>query len=386
MLGSFSTRQKGVPVLVADIESGSAGAAIVFVHTGGAARVLASERAMLSIEERISNHRVRAAVKLMGEIAAHVAGKYNASDSAKKYGHVQKMCAIVGAPFCRSRSVSAEEYFKEDEMVTEHMIEALAQRALAEASALDKENILETNVTRVQLNGYATAHPLGKNARSIMVSAYQSDINPQVKEGIEHALQALFPGRPLSIRSRLRTILTTLHERTDARHYTVISMGSDETQCIAVRKDQLAGHISIPEGVTTLLRRAAGEKGLPEEMLSLLKMVTSDACSSAACEEVKNSFGRIEPELVSIFGESFAKLSGTRHLPNICFLLVHADMAPWLEHFFARIDFAPFTVTTQPFSVESLSPEHLHELVEWEPGLREDTHIAIAAAFVNSIH
>ena len=40
-------------------------------------------------------------------------------------------------------------------------------------------------------------------------------------------------------------------------------------------------------------------------------------------------------------------------------------------------------MTTQPFRVEAITPEHMRDVVAWDAGLREDTGIGIAAAFAH---
>ena len=98
---------------------------------------------------------------------------------------------------------------------------------------------------------------------------------------------------------------------------------------------------------------------------------------------VGRDLGRAEPELVRSFGEVFATLAAKQRLPNALLLSAPVELTPWLQGFFARIDFAQFTATTQPLAVETLSPEHLSELVQWDEQATPDTGLGMAASYVH---
>ena len=375
----------GKPVFLADIDSGSVAVSVAIVGEEQA-RVLISERSFLSVENRDAEHTTAAIVQLLSDVTARIAKTYSESEVGKKEGPVSALYAVTASPWVRSRTSVAEEVFQEEKHVTDALIKTLAKRALQEPSPLESSRVFESSVTRVQLNGYSTGKPVGKRAHHVSVTALQSDIDSNFKQGIENALHQTFPGRNVDFRSNTRVALTSLHERAPSHHYMLFAMGAAATDCIAVHKEDTSDHTSASVGVSTIAKRLAGESGLPEETFSLMRMLMNDTCSDPACGVLKANLATYELELVKVFGDMFASIATHRKVPNDCFLVAHADFMPWLEHFLTRIDFAQFTVTAQPLSVVLLSPEHLRNQVVWEKGAREDTNIALAAAFVNSIH
>lgn len=375
---------KGKPVLIVDIESGSV--AVSVVQIGGAlACILYIERVYLPIENRSPEQLTSATISLLKDVSQRAIKKYAESGVGKKTGPIQSLHVLVGSPWVRSHTAVAEETFGEERMVTDKIIRDTAKRAL-DGSPLDAARILETSVTRVQLNGYSTGKPVGKRAHHIAVTSFQSDIDAAMKQGIEVSLQQLAPGRAVTIRSAMRAALAPLHERARSHHYLLIAMGATSTDCIAVHKEDANEHMVIPIGTATIAKRIAGDKGLAEETFSLMRMLLSDTSATPAYTALKTNLAIIEPELVKSFGDMFASLAAKRRIPNTCFLAAHSDFVPWLEHFFSRIDFAQFSVTAQPLSIESLTPQHLRTEVEWQSGVREDTGMAIAATFVNSMN
>lgn len=153
-----------------------------------------------------------------------------------------------------------------------------------------------------------------------------------------------------------------------------------------VHKGTPLDHVLVPEGTQTILKRVSGN-GLPEETMSLMRMIARDHCDDGACEGIKAEMARAEQELIKTFGEAMARLAAVRKLPNTLVLLAETDMSTWLSNFFSRIDFTQFTLTSQPFTVEILTPADLKESVmPAEAGKANDVSLLAAVALVNSEH
>lgn len=372
----FSHRSEGKPVCIADIGDGSVSVALVLLAKDAPAHVIVSMREMLTPEER---PKAQACTAILGLLES-VTTKLLAHPSAKAYATPRAIYAAVHAPWTSFRTRETEEK-TEPRVITKSIISALAQQALTEKAS---ETVpLEAGVLHVFLNGYPTGEPLGKRATSIRVVAFDSTIDATMKTGITDIFGKLLPGRVPVLYSGMRSLLVTMQAHMpDLAQCIVIDVGGIATSCAVVRKDALTDTASIPEGLSTILRRIA-PTALPEETLSLMRMLASETCSTSACTALKEKIALSEPELVRLFGENFAVLSAKRRLPNKALLSAPAELSPWLESFFSRIDFSQFTTTTQPLQVESLSPEHLTDVITWEPGIVQETGIGIAASAVN---
>jgi len=379
ILAMFSHRSAGKPVLVADIGDGSIGVSLVSL--AGPAEILLSKRATLPLEDRTREQSAAAIIKLLEETA----GKLLAASApdGTKIASPHAVYVIMQAPWTRFRTTSSDERFDEPRTITKDAIADQATKALAAPSELDRNSILEAGVLQVFLNGYPTANPIGKRAKAISVVAFESDIDAGMRSSIIGIFGKLLPDRAPSFHSGMRSLLTVMHEHLpDIQRFLLIDIGGTVTSCAVIRKDAVTQYAAANEGLTTILKRIA-QGGLPEETLSLLRMLATDACSTSACQAVKDSLAKAEPELVRAFGEVFTTLATTRRLPNVCMLSAQAELTPWLQGFFERIDFSQFTATTQPLSVETLSPEHLLDSVHWRAGVIPDTGLGIAASSVN---
>jgi hypothetical protein len=91
--------------------------------------------------------------------------------------------------------------------------------------------------------------------------------------------------------------------------------------------------------------------GVPTEAtIATLKLSTGG-------DPTKNdaSLSAVEPEIAKKFGEAFAAMSTPLRLPVHVLLIAPAELSEWFSQFLTRIDFAPFTLTAQPFETQIAS-------------------------------
>jgi len=379
MFGIFSRRPQRKTFVVADIDSDGAAVAFVRVSAQGPAIIAAAQRVALSFEDRAPDHAKAGIARALEEAVQKTTAEY-----VQKGGTApEAVYAVFGQPWTRSKMGRAETFFNDDQKVDDATIGALARQALTEEKDIDTRQLLEASVSRIDLNGYPTKDPEGKKARSAAVSVLLSDVDPDVRQSVQAALQKYFPGTEVRLRSRTRALINLAADRDAAsKNYVAIDVGGEGTSIAVVRKGALAEQVLAGEGMRSMLARVSG-KGLPEETLSMMRMIEKDQCTGEQCEAISQALASTEPELMKSFGESFAKLSAGRRLPNPLVLVAHPDIAPWLSRFFARLDFGQFTATSQPFTVQTLLPQDLGRWVVPESGVQADAHITLGCALVH---
>lgn len=374
-------KHRGKIVAVADIASGSAGVAIVEIESNGPARILAAERSVLPFEDRSPDATISGVIAQLEDAAQKALASYTTRKD-KKNPHVPNMYAVIRPPWSHSKTIQASAEFPAETRVEEQTISSLAQEALKRDTSFDPANVFETSVVRVLLNGYPTAKPKAKHAHRITVSLLVSECDARIRKGVSETLSKIFAAPPPILRSGTRALLTALRESTALpKECFVVNMTSHGTSFVAVRKGVVSETTMIPEGSRSILKRVAGEK-LPEEALTLLRLLALDQCDTEACEAIKAALARAEPDLVKIFGEAMGKMSAMQRLPNVLVLSTHEDLAPWLARFLSRIDFAQFTVTTRPFLTKALTHHDLAELVTFDEGQKPDAGLSVASTLV----
>ncbi|PIR83572.1 hypothetical protein COU18_02715 [Candidatus Kaiserbacteria bacterium CG10_big_fil_rev_8_21_14_0_10_51_14] len=364
--------KRGRVVAVVDIGSTSAAVAIVHTNPHESATVFASERAQLPLEERTQEATIAGIGEMLKTAGENAQKKYAVSKGGG--APIQAIYCIVHAPWTSSKTIRTAASFEKDTTITDIIISDLAKKALGEAG-VDAKNLLEANVIRVELNGYPTGKPIGKHAKEIVVHALLSECAAGIRSGIEGAISKVFPHAPPPVfHSATRAAITSLRDGVDSEsNYLLVDMESEGTSLTAVRGGVTAEHEHVAEGTQTILKKIAGA-GMPEETLSLLRMIARDQCSLPACEALLTSLTKVEPDLVRIFGEAMGKAGATNRLPDTMILIAHPDMFPWLSRLFSRIDFSQFTLTAQPFVVKKMSNT---------ASGTEDPNLALAIEFVN---
>lgn len=379
----FGTHASGKAALIADVSDSGVGVSIVQLSGHGPATILQSDRMSLPAEDRATSQSVAGILGLFEQCVDKALKDYAGTDPKKAPPPPQAAYVILRAPWTRFRTAQAQESYTEPHAITKDVIGTLAKKAAASITDLDAANAFEAGVMQVFLNGYPTGNPIGKRAQIVAVTAFQSDVNQEMKRGIESVVGKLLPERTLVFRSGLRALLTVLHEVVpDIHRYSLLDIGGTATACVVVRKEMVTQSAETTEGSVTILKRIAGT-GLPEEALVQLRMLAADTCSTDACKAVRESLARAEPDLAKSYGAMFAKLAERRRLPNRCLVAAPAEFLPWLQGFFERIDFAQFTATTQPLEVEALTTEHLQGIVMWKASSQRDAGLAVSAGCVN---
>jgi hypothetical protein len=371
-------------VAVADIESESAAVAMVALHPGAQAKILTFDREYLPLQERTTEATFSGLIVLLAEAAAKCYAEFRAAGHS--FARIGEVSAVVRAPWVRSKTARITSKLTGDKVVTEALIADLAHKAITQDPEYDRDHTFEANVARVELNGYPSGTPLGKAAHEISVVTLMSRCDPSVRHDIQTALSKVFPSHVPLLRSGVRAITSIMQAAPEQPHsYLAIDMGSACTSFAAIRDDLTVEYATLSEGTHTILKRIAGD-GVPEEVLGILRMLEREDCTSDACNALRLSIAKIEPELVRAYGEIFGKMATNYRLPNSLVLSADQDFAPWLSTFFSRIDFTQFTTTMQPFGVTAFSPQALNKSVVWQGTREPDLGIASAAALVNIEH
>jgi hypothetical protein len=351
--------------LIALVDIGSADAGVAIVAVGETTHVVACARETLPPEERAKSALATMVIQQFSSAGEKALAAL--SQSPLKGRSIDSVCAIVAAPWSRTLSARASSAFQEETPITDAMIAALAQQALAEQKDIERANLLEASVVRVMLNGYATGEPSGKRAHALQIFALVSDCDATLRAGVAEGIARLFPDAPIAWHSSARAVLSVVRENEHADTYILAEVSGETTNLVVVRKGVLSESASVAIGTRSILESFAKGKP-PEETLGLLDMLEGDQCEGSACEALKESIARAEPDLARQFGETMAKLAVPRRLPNDLLLVAPAHFTPWLSRFFSRIDFAQFTATTQPFTSSVLPLPKVAGLLGDDPG------------------
>ena len=376
-----SKLQGGKLVAVFDVGSGSVGAAIAELRGARPVLIHSSFRVALPHEERSQEQLASAIAQATQESATKLAERHAKSGVSKK--EISECLVVVHAPWVRSQTHATKALLKEEAEVIEDMIIQLSQKALTEGeNALG--DIFEQSVVRVELNGYPTSLPLNKKAKSLGVVILQSEVTDNMIRRVTDGISKIFPGAFFTFRSSTLVDSALMRRRSPGHsHFTIADVTSEATAITVVCEGVVVVQKVVPVGYRTVVRSVAQKKGTPDsDVHSRIRMLTTETCSTDDCHSLQASLDGVGTHFTETFGTVFAEINKTKKLPNTLVVRSHPDLKQWFSKFFARLDFAQFTETTQPFEVGAISSGAAAEYVLFSPGNTLDAGIATSCAFL----
>ena len=346
----FGKRLSGGAIGVANIESSSVSFSIVKIHSEKSASVATTRYAELPLEERTSGQRLFALKQRLLDIAKQALADYA---KASRGNAVKKIYAIVHAPWAQGAVVKTAATFPQETYISAKIISDCAAKALA--GSRDKSDYLDVQQLPIMLNGYRTAYPEGKYAHLIEVAALMSSCDGNVRQEITSTLRGIAPAAHITIHSGAGAITEALEiARPHIAEAVCMHVSGEGTEIIVVRDGIAENYFYIAEGLRAMLSRAF-PKMRPEDARTAVRMMQRHEGSDTGSAQTQEALLVAEAEMAHAYGDGLAKISAQTRLPNTLLLLAEADIAPWLQKFFERIDFSQFTATAQPFTVDVIS-------------------------------
>jgi hypothetical protein len=378
----LSKLQPGKMVAVFDVGSGSVGAAIVEIRGKRPVLIHTSLRAQLPHEDR-SEEQVASDIVLKtleaGNKLLEIHSKGDAPNKSINNGLV-----VIHAPWIRSHADSLRAPLKDESEIIEDMIIQLSEKALSSESLLSEEGIFERSVVRVELNGYPTSSPLGKRAKHVGVVTLKSEMLGGMEQKLKDAILGIIPGVDLVFRSSTLVDSALMRRKSPkSANFTIADITSEATAITVVRDGVVSDQKTVPVGYRTVVRAIAKERNSTEDdVQSRIRMLMQDTCSTEECRALSSSLDLASANSTVKFGEVFAEIAKVSRFPNTLIVRSHPDLSKWFIGFFARLDFAQFTETTQPFSVRALTSVATADYVVFMPGNSPDAGIATSCAFL----
>lgn len=376
-------------VAVFDVTDASVAGGIVALaqESGTPSRVLLAKRQTLPPQKTHEAQTLSHIQKALFGVADALVAEYAKGESLRSYGAVQAVHVIVHAPWVHSFTQDTQIAFEKPTKITKELINQAVQEIAAhrEGGQEPEGEIIENSVLRVELSGYPTSQPIGKEATSIRAVAIESRVSGAVRASISDALARVFPGTIALMHSSLLVHHSVLRELVpDMLQYTFLDMGDGSSTCCVVHDGTVQEQSEIVFGSGEFVRAVAGAISQPDaSAYSAIAMAAEDTSGENLRKRVDDALGAIEPKYVRTFGEAFTSLIGAERLPNTLVVSIHPKLAKWAVGFFERIDFSQFTETGKPFSVQIITTKNTTDFAIFGTLAKADKSIGVAAAFVH---
>ncbi|NBD74375.1 hypothetical protein GVX82_05040 [Patescibacteria group bacterium] len=282
---------------------------------------------------------------------------------------------VLAAPWfvaqTRKVSMRREESFPVHERVIHELLqeEVAAFRAdcVAEGSPYlidaQQASVMDAEVIRTELNGYATAHPEGKEATTLTLTAYVSLIDRNILQQVRDVLgKSLNADEPVCRSATLASFRGIEGLLMPTRDYTILEVHGEVTDVSLITDGILLESSSFPLGTSNLVRHVATTLDRRQEDVAARLTLTREGKAERDSEEAK----LIEKAAFDAIGEwvdglyrALKRLSEGRPVPQTTYLLVDPDWEALYSTALKEQAFELFTFSDRPFSVVGVDAQLL---------------------------
>lgn len=251
------------------------------------------------------------------------------------------------------------------EMISEEL--ELFRKKSQEKFSLSSENItvLEHEVMKTVLNGYAVDHPFKKKTRSLELSLYMSLSRKELLEELQNLLEHYFGRTPLKINSSPLALFRILKDFLDSEEgFILVDVGGEITEISLIHQNIVEEVLTFARGGHFILRRLTSHLGVGlEEALSLLKSKTRGELKDTLDQKVSEVLFTAGKEWFKLFLEAASELGKGRPLPQTLLLTGGASGLESLKAELSSSELSGFTILGRPFNLVSFLPENLETVL-----------------------
>jgi hypothetical protein len=302
-------------------------------------------------------------------------------------GSPEYVVCVVGAPWytAHTRTIAIQQ--KDSFVFTKKLADSLIEKEFGIIEKeLDTEKqyvLVENKTVSVRLNGYETAHPIGKKTKNIELSLFTSYLPQDFHSAIQKKIHRFFHRNPI-IHTSLFAHTTMLRDMfPDDHEYLLVDISGETTECSVTRNGLLVESHSFPVGTNNVIRQvSAAEKKSHLMAQQLFDMYLKDALHGVHNASIEKKLEKIRTEWQRYARDVFTLLSKRLLLPDKIFLFGNKHTLPWFQDILDDESFHQMTFTHKKFKITPMNPALVHSLCTFQDGVSRDTCVMIDTVFI----
>ena len=245
-------------------------------------------------------------------------------------GKLGSISLIFASPWHASQTNLLKFEHKESLPVNTHLEEmhtflADKEREIGSKVSGGTPMLMEKQVIQTLLNGYPTARPQGKRARTMESAVLISMLPSEIYRDVVAILEKVFHQKPAMVHSFMLVSFAVIRDFfAGERHFLLVDVGSEVTDVAVVRGDVLLESASFPEGKHFLLRTVAELLKVDhEEAKSRVVLYRSGKSETAESKKIEAALAEVKARWQSSFEKVLGELQKHTALPNSIFLTAY---------------------------------------------------------------
>jgi len=287
---------------------------------------------------------------------------------------VDKVFCFFSSPWFVSQariiSVKRKEVFNIDKSFLDELIQRekkifYSQWRSRQKISRGEPEFIESEMIRVDLNGYRVNRLLGKKARTLEMYVYMSlgikKLNEFVREIVLKnfgSVDLIFNTLPYASFSVFRD---TLNINTEDG-FIFVDFGGEVSDISLVRRGVLEEVISFPCGKNSIFRKIAEEfKVSISEARSLLKIFESKDMKQPDAVKISSIIDLIREDWQRCLSDALIEIAHNEPLPQSLFFISNKKMDSSLINYLSGESLSGFTILGKPFAVSHVFPQGLKD-------------------------
>jgi|GEM_PF-1603612 hypothetical protein len=244
----------------------------------------------------------------------------------------------------------------------------------------------ERRVVQVCLNGYETAHPAGKEAKTVDMSVVFSIMSSNVSMRIHDELKRVFSGSDISISTFPLAVFDTVRRiGLEQQDSLLLDIAGEVSELTLVKGGTLAGSVSFPIGKATLIRHIAQTLHLGfDEAVSAVRLYTDNDMSKAEAKRMGTILTSVANFWVRPFEHALNALGQESVVfPRTIYMTADEDVAPWFSSLVKAETMNMFTHEGSVCSIITIDTMYLHTLYRMSDGVESNIFLILSAIFAS---
>ncbi|NOY35930.1 MAG: hypothetical protein GXP44_03430, partial [bacterium] len=249
--------------------------------------------------------------------------------------------------------------------------------------------LIESESMKTELNGYDTAKPFGKKAKTFKAYIYMSFGSEEVSKELKKIISEKF-GEPRVHFQTLPFVAFNILEKIikPEAGYLFADIGGEITDISLVRGGVLEETVSFPLGRNALVKEVASRfKTTIKEANSLIERFRKGHAGVSDSKKISPVAERVIGEWSGFLRKALAEISSKAPLPRDFFLAGSAIEGLGFVESVKGASFSGFTVLGKPFNAHRVLPEGLKHYFKFERSFEKDkdTFLMIESLFAAKV-
>ncbi len=360
--------------VIVSIGSGNVYGAIVVFEKNAHPLILQSHQSEFPVKEKINAE----------ELSTYMLSALHKTMQALQDKHkkrIKNVHVVFASPWFSSFSKLLQVKKDEAFTVQQKNVEKLIAEEFAEIfkGVTDGGSVVvEKALSHIKLNGYETANPYGKTAKTLDVAVYGSMVPSLLREKVESEIYTIIHPKKILFHTfpfvAWDVILPLFSPKED---FVFIDIGSEVTDVLIVRRGSIYSLVSFPMGKNHLIRKAAIHFDThPELAASMINLYANDSAEADVKEKVAMLVNAFAEEWGIRFLNSLqdSKEGEETFIPQKAFFV--SDQK--ISNLFSGI------INKQIPNTVSLSRDNLSQFVEFGAGDIPNIFIALSAIYLHN--